>query len=579
MSPDATAGLLAAVGLVAGAVTATVAGRRGGGPRIDWSGVPLLLVAALCALVRHAWPVALASGAVWVVGLALDARPARGHWRAGAVAALAFFLWASGVEIGSVKLPFSETFVRLAPWASAGITVLWVALASLAFSISGVLRGAVFGVGGVAALAFAAVCLLQRAATGPTALLLSASIAGAALGHALADRHAAGEGRAGGMTLGFLLGAVSVLGALKNTALLIGVLPVLLLGVPLLDATYAWTRRGHSGAAALAIDWRPARLHEVLLGRGYSVGQIKALFIAGAAFLSALAVVLVAVVQVHFAAKLALLVVMLPLGGFLSFCVSRLMPRRAAEAGPADRVELFDIPIHRVNMQQALDTIERFIQERGSHIVVTSDASALVRAQEDEELREIMVEADLVTADGAGIVAAARVLDIPLTERVSGCDLVGLICERAAGQGYRVYFLGAEPGIAEEAAAKLTAQYPGLPIAGCRNGYFTAEEEPAVVETIRAARPDVLFVAFGIPKQEKWIQRHRETLGVPVCIGVGGSFDVISGRVARAPKWMQRAGLEWLFRTLQRPTRWRRLTALPKLGWMTLKELVRPSRS
>ena len=547
---------------------------------IDWSGAPLVFMVLLAASdAGRLWPLVVAVCLVWIMGLALDRWPAPWHWRAAGVAGLAFFVWSSGMTISSVKLPFTETFVLLSPWASALITVVWVAVASLAFSMTGSLRGAVFGVGGVAALAFVAVCLMQPAVTGSAALMLSAGVAGAALGHAVADRSPARAGRAGAMTLGFLLGAVSVMGALKNTAFLIGVLPLLLLGVPLLDLAYARARRDAAGTTAMGIDWRRARLHEVLLARGYLPRQITALFVGGAAFLAVVAVGLVHLVEVSFLVKLAILIATLPAGGLLAFLAARLMPRAEARRPTGGRIEMFDVPIDRVTMDQALDMVEKFVRRGRPHMVITSDASALVRAQEDHELRQIMAEADLVTADGAGIVAAARVLDTPLTQRVSGCDMVDLICERSAAAGYSVFLLGAEPGVADEAAARLCERYPELKIAGLRHGYFTDDEEPAIIEAIRDARPEVLFVALGIPRQEKWIRRHSAELDVPVCLGVGGSFDVISGRVARAPAWMQRAGLEWLYRTLQRPTRWRRLAALPKLGWMTLKELARPRRT
>jgi N-acetylglucosaminyldiphosphoundecaprenol N-acetyl-beta-D-mannosaminyltransferase len=149
------------------------------------------------------------------------------------------------------------------------------------------------------------------------------------------------------------------------------------------------------------------------------------------------------------------------------------------------------------------------------------------------------------------------------------------ICERARDRSYSVYLLGARPGVADDAARILRSRCPGLRVVGTHHGYFAPEEEPAIVHAIAEARPDILFVAFGAPKQEKWIRRHLAELRVPVAIGVGGSFDVIAGRVARAPQWMQRAGVEWLYRALREPKRLPRIWAVPRLVWMTLREALR----
>ena len=169
----------------------------------------------------------------------------------------------------------------------------------------------------------------------------------------------------------------------------------------------------------------------------------------------------------------------------------------------------------------------------------------------------------------------ARVLGLPVAERVSGVDLVARICERAADKGYAVFLLGALPGVAEDAARSLQSRCTGLRIVGTRDGYFSPEDEPKVVQEIAEAKPDILFVGLGAPRQEKWISRHMEALQVPVAIGVGGTFDVLAGRAKRAPEWMQRAGLEWLYRLLREPSRLPRMWSLPRLIWMTLWEALR----
>jgi N-acetylglucosaminyldiphosphoundecaprenol N-acetyl-beta-D-mannosaminyltransferase len=237
---------------------------------------------------------------------------------------------------------------------------------------------------------------------------------------------------------------------------------------------------------------------------------------------------------------------------------------------------LLGVPVAAVTMDEALDILERFIPERRTHLVVTSDASALVRAQEDEEFRSIVQRADLVTPDGIGVVWSARLLGLPVYERVPGVELMAKLCERAAQKGWRVFLLGAKSGVAEMAARNLQARYPGLQIVGTHHGYFSPDEEPQVIAQIKAAQPDILFVAFGIPKQEKWIAKHADELQVPICIGVGGSFDVYAGIVQRAPEWVQRLCLEWLYRTLKDPKRrLPRLLAIPKLLWLVAKTALR----
>ena len=235
------------------------------------------------------------------------------------------------------------------------------------------------------------------------------------------------------------------------------------------------------------------------------------------------------------------------------------------------RVELLDVPIDALTMAEALARIEEFVRSGKPHHVFTADATGIMRAQDDPELLAIVRQADLSTPDGAGVLTAGHLRGFRLPERVSGCDLVELLSALAAERGFRVYFFGAAEGIARDAAEALGQRHPGLIVAGIRNGYFTAEEEPALVAEIAAAHPDILFVALGIPKQEQFIRRHFTELAVPVMLGIGGSFDVLSGHLQRAPRWMQRAGLEWLFRLLQEPSRFPRMAALPRFLAATMR--------
>jgi len=233
-------------------------------------------------------------------------------------------------------------------------------------------------------------------------------------------------------------------------------------------------------------------------------------------------------------------------------------------------VSLFGVRVHAVSMDEAIQHILRFVRESTPRQVVTADSSMVVMAQGDDHLRDIINRADLVTPDSIGILWACRRRGIVVPERVSGVDIVMRLAQISAQTGLRLYFLGAQPGVAEEAAQRLQARYPGVCVAGCQHGYFPPEAEPEIVRQIRDAQPDVLCVAMGIPKQEKWIDRYRHVLKVPVSIGVGGTFDVLSGRVRRAPLWMQRIGMEWLWRVGHNPRKISKVMLLPRFVWMVL---------
>ena len=214
----------------------------------------------------------------------------------------------------------------------------------------------------------------------------------------------------------------------------------------------------------------------------------------------------------------------------------------------AQKVDILGVPVDAVTMTEAVTRIEGFIKEGQPKLVATANAEMLMRATHDKELKNILCSADMVTPDGAGTVWAAHHLGHEMPERVAGYDMAQELMRLAPSRGYRLYFFGSAPGVAEKAKEKAEKLYPGIEIVGTRNGFFTEEDEPAIVSKIQAVHPDILLAA----------------LGVPVCIGVGGTFDVMAGVMKRAPRWMQRAKLEWLFRGMMQPKRAGRLLALPK---------------
>ncbi|TYZ26770.1 WecB/TagA/CpsF family glycosyltransferase [Selenomonas caprae] len=215
-------------------------------------------------------------------------------------------------------------------------------------------------------------------------------------------------------------------------------------------------------------------------------------------------------------------------------------------------------------MAQAVAQVQDYMDEKKNVLIATANAEMIMRATHDEELRHILNEAALVVPDGAGTVWAAHHLGYEMPERVAGFDLAQELMRIAPGKKQRVFFFGSAPGVAEKAKAKAEELYPGIEIVGVRNGYFSADDEPEIIAEIKAAKPDLLLAALGVPKQEKWLYQHRDELGVPVSIGVGGTLDVMAGVMKRAPLWMQKAKLEWLFRGALQPKRAGRLLALPK---------------
>jgi N-acetylglucosaminyldiphosphoundecaprenol N-acetyl-beta-D-mannosaminyltransferase len=237
------------------------------------------------------------------------------------------------------------------------------------------------------------------------------------------------------------------------------------------------------------------------------------------------------------------------------------------------RASILGCKVHLINMGEALDLLESIIDTADlSHQVVTLNAEIIYQATKDEELRRIINQASLVTADGIGTVWGARMLGYPQKERVSGIDLLLELCSRAAISGWKIYLLGAAPGVALKAAHKLEESYPGLNICGSHHGYFSREDESAIIADINAKSPQILFAALGAPKQEFWLDRNRELIKVPLCVGVGGSFDVIAGIKKRAPQLFIKLNLEWLYRLASEPARFKRQLALPAFVVEILKQ-------
>ncbi len=228
-------------------------------------------------------------------------------------------------------------------------------------------------------------------------------------------------------------------------------------------------------------------------------------------------------------------------------------------------VRILDVPVHPLTMQEAVATLEESISSKAQTFVVTANAEIIMMCQQEEGYKQIVgKEAELVLPDGAGAVWAGRHLGYEVPERVAGFDLFNELLKVSAQKGYKAYFFGGAPGVAEAAKEKSEELYPGVQVVGCSNGFFMEEESQAIIDDINASGAEMLFVALGAPKQEKWLVNYRKQLKAIVLMGIGGSFDVFAGKMERAPKWMQDASLEWLFRLYKQPSRFMRMLALPK---------------
>lgn len=241
------------------------------------------------------------------------------------------------------------------------------------------------------------------------------------------------------------------------------------------------------------------------------------------------------------------------------------VPTSCSHAPVLQSIQILGIRIDSVTMAQTVGFVREWLGSASLHQICTANPEFVMKAQDDAEFARVLAEAELAIPDGIGLVLASHRLGNPLPERVPGSALVYHVAELCAETGARLFLLGAADGVAEQAAEVLKQQYSGLTIAGVYAGTPDVSENDAIVRRINESAADVLYVAYGAPKQDKWIGRNRDNLEtVRVAIGVGGSLDIITGQIVRPPMWVQRLGLEWLHRLGQQPHRFRRLFILPR---------------
>lgn len=238
------------------------------------------------------------------------------------------------------------------------------------------------------------------------------------------------------------------------------------------------------------------------------------------------------------------------------------------------RIEILGVPTDCVDMTQAIEEVEAMVARNRPEAIIAVNPEKVIKARGDARLLGQMRRAGLLIPDGIGMVAAARLLRLGRMGRVPGSELMPAICERAAKRGYRIFLFGAGPEVNQKTVDVLRRRYPGLQIVGYQHGYLEEKEMPSLIDRINSSGAEILFVALGSPKQELWIDRYLPELRVKVCQGVGGTFDVLSGRVKRAPASFRKLHLEWFYRLITQPKRLVRQTALPKFAYLVLRQKV-----
>lgn len=356
---------------------------------------------------------------------------------------------------------------------------------------------------------------------------------------------------------GTLFAGLAIFGVSKGVAFYtLAVLPLGLFMLPLIETSISVV-----SAAFSPMPTGNLILYRKLLSRGMDHASAVHSVVMICAFIGCMA----AFIQIGAASFFVLLA-----AAFSLSTVTWIFFRYASKSdrSQARKPGLWGIRVDNISLNYAISQVQHWINKGTDHcIIVTPDALAALRSRTDTRYRRIIRNAAMVLPDGAGLIAALRLLHTPIQERIPGVEFTEHICKRASYEGWGIWFLGGAPGVAEAAASKLAEKYPGLNVAGTRNGYFRDEEIDDICSDIRRSGAKVLFVGLGVPKQEYWLEDNLAKTGATVGMGIGGTMDVISGKLTRAPKIWQNLCLEWLYRTIQEPWRWRRILKLPEFAF------------
>ncbi|WNR44672.1 WecB/TagA/CpsF family glycosyltransferase [Paenibacillus roseipurpureus] len=258
-----------------------------------------------------------------------------------------------------------------------------------------------------------------------------------------------------------------------------------------------------------------------------------------------------------------------------------LTPESAAKTAlqAIPKVRIYGVPISKMSMKQTVDYLAQVIEQRQPHQVITANPIMVMAAQDDPAYLSMMQRAELIVPDGTGVVWAANRVGQPVAERVPGFDLIHELMKVGEKKSWKVFLLGASPEVIQAAADKLRTTYPGVSLVGVRDGYFKDAQDAEVIQAIVDAAPDILLVGRAAANQEPWIGKYKSQLGVPVMMGVGGSFDVLSGKLKRAPVLFQKLRLEWFYRLLQEPWRYKRMLLLPQFALKVMRDKDKVTKS
>lgn len=494
----------------------------------------------------------------------------------------------SGVKIEFLRAPSSSSggYLYLS-YLSIPLTIIWLISITNSIGQADELGDITPYIVFIASLTFLVVSLIQR-----QGLILAEvlSLIMAAISFVFIKYLPRGNFSSYYMSFGFILAVIAIVGVSKSTAALTLLIPLLILGVPIMDSSYSIvTNYARQESPGTGMEKFPlssesgsrSRLRQKLQSYGFSAQGANFTVIGVSLYLS-LSAFIISIYQNYY------LLLILTAFGWMAFELLKNKVQLEELIIERDvltnRIKLFQVGIDQVDNQETIKRIEEFVVSKKPHQIVTPDTLAVLRARKNPEYHAILKSADLVTPDGAGILWAATTLNYPLPERVTGIDIIHNICRLSVKKGYSLYLLGSCLGVAGETALNLAKKYPGIKISGTHHGYFDCEgcqnckdvnngkykEEEEVVAEIKEKRPDILLVGMGVPKQEKWINKNLDRLDVPVCMGVGGSFDVLSGRIPRAPLWMQRHGMEWIYRLIKQPNRALRTLALFYFIWLVI---------
>ncbi|MFP4483030.1 MAG: WecB/TagA/CpsF family glycosyltransferase [Thermovirgaceae bacterium] len=497
-----------------------------------------------------------------VVGMGQRAYPSR--WWVGAFFAIGAVLARAGLRIEFIGMPGDSYLFFSFPLAVI-LTSLWIGIYPL-------LLQELDQVPGLAGFLLAITWVVLLFATGLSSQNLqgafSMSLMGVFILAVFWSRHGHSYRRIGeplAAMWGTLIAGTSILGVSKEIAFsTMMILPLGLFAIPIAETSL------HVMSSAFSVKPKGTlSLYRNLVSRG--IDHTSAVRAVGT--LCAVVGVSVASVQMR-EEPLVLFGGFVVASGLLVYTVMTLL-KRSVPAIPVRRPGLWGVSIDNVSADYVLSKILAWTRDssRGRYIV-TLDALSTLRAKRDESFRECVRGADLILPDGKGLTIALRFLGKPVQQRIAGVELVEKMCRLASYERLSVYFYGGKSGVAAEAAERMAARYPGLRVAGTAHGYQDEKGREHVLEDIKSSGARFVFVALGVPKQEDWMVENAPQLAGSVCIGVGGSFDVLSGRLKRAPQGWQKTGCEWLYRLVQEPWRWRRVTGLPVfVFWVLLTKI------